>query len=78
MAARCARTGELTCWGYELSGETSPPSALRLTTLTGGDCGFDTSGAYVCWGTPRSPRFDEVVCWDRRLPRAQRQRRLRA
>ncbi|MBK6812955.1 MAG: hypothetical protein IPG81_29600 [Sandaracinaceae bacterium] len=57
-------TGELSCWGYELSGETSPPSALRLTTLTGGDCGFDTGGAYVCWGAT-SPRFDEVVCWDR-------------
>ncbi len=57
-------TGELTCWGYELSGEISPPSALRLTTLTEGDCGFDTSGAYVCWGAT-SPRFDEVVCWDR-------------
>ena len=27
-------TGELHCWGYELSGEISPPSALRLTTLT--------------------------------------------
>lgn len=55
--------GELSCWGYELSGELSPPSALRLATLTEGACGIDTSGEYVCWGAT-APRFDEVVCWD--------------
>jgi len=55
-------SGEVSCWGYELSGELHPPSALRLTTLTDGACGIDTSGVYVCWDAS-APRFDEVVCW---------------
>ena len=63
--------GELACWGYDRSGQASPPSGTFKQVSAGvwNSCGVKTNGELACWGwdlgesPPSGTDFKQVSAW---------------